>query len=82
MIGCSTESTWTPKIQIKDVNTKNQRHEFLDVFLQPFSFDQKAKHYVEESSGKENRRRTCGSETEVHMFGVKKTTERKANLFV
>ena len=38
-------------------------------------------HHVEESSGKENRRGTCGSETATSMFGVKKPIERKANLF-
>ena len=59
-----------------------QHNEIFDVFLQPFSFEQKAKLHVEESSGKENRRRTCGSEAEVGMFGVRKPTLRKANLFV
>ena len=59
-----------------------QLHEFLDVFLQQFPFEQKAKHHVEECSGKVIRRRTCDSEAEVGMFGVKKPAERKANLFV
>ena len=55
-----------------------QHHELSDVFLQPVSFEQKAEHHVEESSGKDNRRGTCGSETEVSMFDTKKPTERKA----
>ena len=44
-------------------------------------FEQKAEHHVQESSGKENQRGTRGSQTEVSMFGVKKPTKRKANLF-
>ena len=50
-------------------------HEFLDVVLQPFSFEQKAEHHVEESSGMRDRRRACGTETEVGMLCFKKPTE-------
>ena len=49
-----------------------QHHEFLDVFLQLFLFEQKAEHHVEENSRKEDGRRACGS--------VKKP-ERKSNPF-
>ena len=50
----------------------DQHHEFLDFFLQSFSFEQKAKHHVEESSGKKGRRRTFDSGTEVDMFDIKR----------
>ena len=50
----------------------DQHHEFLYVFLQSFSFEQKARHHVEESSGKRGRRRTFDSGTEVDMFDIKK----------
>ena len=41
----------------------------------------KAKQHVEESSGKKDRRRTCGDEIEVSMLGIK-NPERKAILLV
>ena len=59
-----------------------QHHEYLAIFLQEFSFEQKAERHVEESSGKEDQRRTCGSDTVVSVFGVKKPPQRKANLFL
>ena len=49
-----------------------QHHEFHDVFLQQFSFNAKAKHHVEKSSGKKDRRRTCGIKIMTSMFGIKK----------
>ena len=49
-----------------------QHHEFLDVFLQPFFYNQKAENYVEESSGKKDSRRTCGDEIKASKFGIKK----------
>ena len=55
-------------------------HEFLDVFLQPFSFEQKAECHVQESSGKYCWRRFGGGETETGEIGVKEPPERKANL--
>ena len=73
-----------PKIQIKYVGAKNQHadepslssvqhHEFLDVFLQPFSSnEEKAEHNVEESSGKKDRRRACGDEIKAGECHIKK----------
>ena len=58
-----------------------QHDEFLDFSCIHFLSNRKQS-TVEVSSGKENQRRTCCSETEVGMFGVKKPTERKANFFV
>ena len=49
-----------------------QHHEFLDVFLLPFSFNSKAKHHVEESSGKKDKRRACGGKIEASKFVFKK----------
>ena len=63
--GCFSRDEWNHLLRL----LKN--HEFPNVFLQPFSLEQKAKHHVEESSGKKGRRRTCGSKTEVSMFGIK-----------
>ena len=58
-----------------------KKHEFPNVFLQPFFFEEKQKHHVDESLAKRASRRACGIETEVGMFGFKKLIERKANLF-
>ena len=56
-----------------------QHHDVFDVFLQRVSFKKKeAKHHVQESSGKEDRRRTCGV-VETDMLGIKKL-ERKATI--
>ena len=46
-------------------------HEFLDVFLQPFSFKQRAECHVQGSSGKYFWRRFGSCETETAEFGVK-----------
>ena len=46
-----------------------QHHELLDVFLQTFSFVQKAEDHVEQSSGKKDRRRTYGVNIDTGMFG-------------
>ena len=82
-----------PKIQIKYVDTKKRtrwhadQREFHAWRVEPYSsFSQHhefpdVQHHVEESSGKKDRRRACGGETEVGMFGVKKPTGRKANIF-
>ena len=40
--------------------------------MQPFSFNSKTKHHVEESSGKKDRRRACGGKTEASDFDIKK----------
>ena len=72
-----------PKIQIKYVDTKETSHvmsgtislfveclEFLDVFLQPFSFKQKAESHLQESSGKYFKRKFGSGETETNEFGA------------
>ena len=56
-----------------------ERHEFLDVFLQPFSFKQNAECHVQESSGKHGSRRFGSGETETDEVGVKEPPERKEN---
>ena len=63
--------TCKPKIVSRVVPSGSiaEHHEFLDVFPQPLSFEQKAEHHV---SGKKDRRRACGSETEVGTLGFKK----------
>ena len=58
-----------------------EHHEFPDVFLQPFSFEQNAEYHVHENSGKQDRRRSCGSKTEADQLGIKKPTEGEENLF-
>ena len=45
---------------------------FSMFFLQPFSFNWKAENHVEESSGKKDRRRTCGGEIKASEFDIKK----------
>ena len=55
-------------------------HEYPDVFLQPFSFKQKAERHVQESSGKHGSRGFGGGETETDEFGVKEQLWRKENL--
>ena len=54
---------------------------FLMFSCSHFLSIKKVGHHVEESSGKKDRRRTCGVEIEVSMFGIKKD-ERKAILLV
>ena len=49
-----------------------QHHEFLDVFLQPSFFTEKAEHHVEESTGKKDRRRAFGGKIETSEFDIKK----------
>ena len=49
-----------------------QHHQFLDVFLQPFSFNLKAEHLVEESSGKKDRRRARDGKIKASKFDIKK----------
>ena len=46
-------------------------HELLDVFFQPFSFQQKAECHVQGSSGKYSERSVGSVETETNEFGVK-----------
>ena len=50
---------------------------FFCVLSQPFSFNWKGEHHVEEFPRKEDRRRACGSDTEAD----KKPTERTTSLF-
>ena len=57
-----------------------EHHEFLNVFLQPFSFKEKAECHVQESSGKYSERRFGSGETETDEFGVKEPPERKENI--
>ena len=52
--------------------TNLQYHDFFDVFLQPFSFKQKAECHVQESSGW---RRFGSDEAETHEFGIKEPLE-------
>ena len=52
-----------------------EQHEFLDVFLQPFSFKPKAECHVQESSGKYSERGVGSGETETNEFGVKEPPE-------
>ena len=54
-------------------------HEFLDVFLQPFSFKQKAECHVQESSEQYFQRGFGSGETETDAFGVKEPPECKEN---
>ena len=54
-------------------------HEFLDIFLQTFSFKQKAECHVQESSGKYVKRGFGSGETETDEFGAKEPPERKEN---
>ena len=54
-------------------------HDFLDVFLQQSSFNQKAECHVQESSGKDVKRRFGSGETETYEFGVKEPPEYEAN---
>ena len=56
-----------------------EHHEFLDVFLQPFSFEQKEECHVQEISGKYGQRRFGSGETETDEFGVKELPQRKEN---
>ena len=57
-----------------------EHHEFHDVFLLPFSFEQKAECHVQESSEKHGYRRFGSGETETDEFGVKEPLERTENL--
>ena len=82
MIGCSTESTWTPKIQIKDVNTKNQRHEFLDVFLQPFLSIRKQSTMSKRAQERKIEEKLAVAKPRSTCLVSRKLTERKANFFV
>ena len=56
-----------------------EHREFLYVFLQPFSFDQKTECHVQESSGKHGYRRFGSGETETDESGVKEPLESKEN---
>ena len=59
-------------------------HEFLDVFLQSFSFKQQAECHVQESSGKYCWRRFGSGETETNKFDIKeplKCQERSSGRF-
>ena len=59
-----------------------QHHEFLDVSSSHLLWNTKAECHVEESSRKEDRRRTtCCIKSEASMFGIKKPLERKTNHF-
>ena len=48
---------------------------------EPFSFKQKTECHVQESSGNQDRRRSCGSKTEADELGIMKPLERRVNIF-